>query len=123
MTNPFSWVGVIGTAHPGGLPLREGRIHCLSVAQGIVHKLASAFAVGLALFCRLAAGSVGPSQESVVILANSDDPDSIPIAEHYAEVRGVPKRNIIALKMPEEETITWREFIDQIWQLPFRMSW
>jgi uncharacterized protein (TIGR03790 family) len=119
MTNPFTWVGVIGSAHPGGLPLREGRIHCLSVGQGIVHKLASAFAVGLVLFCRLAAGSIGPTPESVVILANSDDPDSIPIAEHYAEVRGVPKANIIALKMPDEETITWREFIDQIWQ-PFQ---
>ena len=52
----------------------------------------------------------------VVLLANSDDPDSLRIARHYAEARGVPAANVIALKLPLTETITWREFIDAIWQ-------
>ena len=52
----------------------------------------------------------------VVLLANRDDPDSIRIARHYAEVRRVPAENIFALKIPRAETITWREFITTIWQ-------
>jgi len=54
--------------------------------------------------------------DRVVILANSDDPDSVPIAEHYADVRGVPRKNLISLRMPVEETITWGQFVSQIWQ-------
>ncbi len=52
----------------------------------------------------------------VVVLANSDDPDSLRIARHYAERRGVPEANIIALPMPLGETISWREFVMSIWQ-------
>src|SRR5471032_2292667 len=52
----------------------------------------------------------------VVLLANSDDPDSLRIAHHYAEARGVPVANIVALKMPLTEAITWPEFLTTIWQ-------
>jgi uncharacterized protein (TIGR03790 family) len=49
-------------------------------------------------------------------VANRDDADSVAIATHYAQVRGVPPANIIALKMPATETITWPEFIATLWQ-------
>ena len=52
----------------------------------------------------------------VVLLANSEDPDSLRVARHYAEVRGVPLENIIALKLPLAESITWREFIVTLWE-------
>lgn len=52
----------------------------------------------------------------VVILANARQPDSVRLAEFYAEKRGIPAANIIALPLPEAETITWREFIDQVYQ-------
>lgn len=52
----------------------------------------------------------------VVLLANRDDRDSVRVAEHYAEARGVPRENIIALKMSRAETITWNEFIATIWE-------
>lgn len=52
----------------------------------------------------------------VVILANSRQPESVKLAEFYAEQRAVPPANIIALPLPEAESITWREFIDQVWQ-------
>ncbi|MES2697341.1 MAG: TIGR03790 family protein [Verrucomicrobiota bacterium] len=57
----------------------------------------------------------GPLAERVILLANSDDPDSLRIARHYAEVRGVPAANIVALKLPLSEAITWREFIALLW--------
>jgi len=56
------------------------------------------------------------SASRVVILANSDDADSVRIARHYAAVRGVPEANIFALKMPLGESISWREFVVTIWQ-------
>jgi uncharacterized protein (TIGR03790 family) len=52
----------------------------------------------------------------VVILANSDAPGSLEIARHYAEARGVPPANVIALRMPVAETITWKEFVAEVWQ-------
>ena len=52
----------------------------------------------------------------LVILANSRQPESVRLAEFYAEKRGVPAANIIALPLPETEDITWREFIDEIYQ-------
>ena len=51
----------------------------------------------------------------VVILANSRQADSVRLAGFYAEKRGVPAANIIALPLPETEDITWREFIDQVY--------
>jgi len=54
--------------------------------------------------------------DNVVLVANSDAPDSVAIARHYAEVRGVPAANIIALKMPLEETVSWKEFVATIWR-------
>jgi uncharacterized protein (TIGR03790 family) len=54
--------------------------------------------------------------ERVVIVANSDAPDSVAIARHYAQVRGVPAANLFALRMPVAETISWREFVNAIWQ-------
>lgn len=52
----------------------------------------------------------------VVLVANSEDPDSLRIARHYAEVRGVPRENILSLPMPRSETITWRDFVRTVWQ-------
>jgi uncharacterized protein (TIGR03790 family) len=54
--------------------------------------------------------------ERVVILANSDAPDSVAIAKHYSDVRGVPRANVIALRMPIAETITWGDFVSSVWQ-------
>lgn len=52
----------------------------------------------------------------MVVVANLDAADSLAIAQHYARVRGVPAGNIIALRMPVTETVTWREFVSGIWQ-------
>lgn len=65
--------------------------------------------------------AVGPAKAHdlaarVVILANARSLDSIRLAEFYAEKRGVPAANIVTLPLPEAESITWREFIDQVYQ-------
>ena len=52
----------------------------------------------------------------VVILANREDPDSLRMARHYAEVRGVPAGNVVALPMPRGEALSWREFVAAIWE-------
>ncbi len=52
----------------------------------------------------------------MIILANSADPDSLRLAAHYAAARGVPAENLVALPMPASETISWTEFVGEIWQ-------
>ena len=54
--------------------------------------------------------------DRVVVVANGDAPDSVAIADHYADVRGVPRANVIVLRMPVAETITWGEFVGAVWQ-------
>lgn len=52
----------------------------------------------------------------VIILANSSEPESVALAEFYAQKRAIPRINIIVLPMSGDETITWREFIDRIYR-------
>ena len=73
----------------------------------------SAAALAIALGPCLRAAGIA---DNVVILANSDAPDSVAIAMHYAQVRSVPTANVIALRMSKDETVTWREFIATVWQ-------
>jgi len=70
----------------------------------------------VAFFCAGVRGADENLAARVVLLANSDDPDSLRIALHYAEVRGVPQENIIALKLPLTESISWREFVTTLWE-------
>ncbi|MEO7700244.1 MAG: TIGR03790 family protein [Opitutus sp.] len=51
----------------------------------------------------------------MIVVANSASPDSVTIAQHYATGRSIPVENIIALAMPEAETIEWEEFVRMIW--------
>lgn len=77
---------------------------------------ASVFALGVLLATPHAAfGEAAMDPSRVLLLANSEDPDSVPIAEHYAEMRHVPRANIVALPMPMSEAITWTEFVRTIW--------
>lgn len=51
-----------------------------------------------------------------IVLVNSRQPDSVELGKFYAEQRAIPPANIIALPMPLEEGITWRVFVDEVWQ-------
>jgi uncharacterized protein (TIGR03790 family) len=79
---------------------------------GILNKLSAAL-----LASALAASAHGSGlADRVVLVANSDAPDSVGIAQHYAKVRGVPLANVISLRMSLAETITWGEFVATVWQ-------
>ncbi|MFA6288463.1 MAG: TIGR03790 family protein [Opitutaceae bacterium] len=52
----------------------------------------------------------------VVVLANSEDPDSVKLAQYYAERRGVPAANIITLKLSLAESVGWHEFVPTLFQ-------
>jgi len=74
----------------------------------------------LLLLAPWVAGAAVPAADEaaahLIIVANADDADSLRIAHHYAEKRGVPVDNIVALPMPLVETISWREFVLGVWQ-------
>src|SRR5690349_1217899 len=52
----------------------------------------------------------------VVILANASSDESLKLARYYAERRAIPAENIVALPMTLAETISWREFVDTVYQ-------
>ncbi len=49
--------------------------------------------------------------ERVIVLANSEEPESVRLAEYYAEARGVPAANIVALPLSRGESMPWPEFV------------
>ena len=55
--------------------------------------------------------AVAEAAPRVLILANRDDGESLAIARHYAERRGLSETAIVALPMPLTEQITWPEFV------------
>ncbi len=86
-----------------------------SCAAKIGHRAAGALATVLFFIFAATASATGLA-DRVVLVANTDAPGSLEIARHYAEVRGVPPANIIGLRMPLAETITWKEFVAAVWQ-------
>jgi uncharacterized protein (TIGR03790 family) len=50
----------------------------------------------------------------VVVLANADDAESVELAHYYAGKRGVPEANIVALKLSLAEAVTWKEFVETL---------
>ncbi len=59
--------------------------------------------------------AVAEAAPRVLILANKEDGESLAVARHYAERRGLPESVIVALPMPLNEQITWPEFVTSIW--------
>lgn len=55
----------------------------------------------------------------VLVVANKSVPDSVKIANYYAEKRGVPKAQICLLQCPATETVSRSDFIKTI-QVPIR---
>jgi len=51
-----------------------------------------------------------------ILLVNRDRPDSVRLGEYYADHRGIPRENLIALTLPDAETISWKVFVDRIWE-------
>ena len=71
--------------------------------------------LGLVLAAANCAGA-GPDDaaDKVVVLVNSESPDSSAIAAHYADRRGIPEANIIELPMPTDETIDVGTYVQSI---------
>ena len=75
------------------------------------------FLLGCVLRPGFCAGAEDASLSArVLVLANSADAASVRLARYYMEKRQVPAAILVTLSMPVDETITWRQFIDSIYQ-------
>lgn len=57
----------------------------------------------------------GDALARTVVVANTRDPDSVALAEYYVERRGIPADNVVALALPLPETLTWPQFVEDLW--------
>ena len=57
---------------------------------------------------RAAPAAIPP--EAVVVLYNSNLPESRLLARHYAEARSLPRENIVGLPMPASEEISRQQY-------------
>ena len=51
-----------------------------------------------------------PGPESVAVLANADDPDSVLLAHKYMDARNVPASQLCALSLPKTDDITYADY-------------
>lgn len=68
----------------------------------------------IVLLSFLAVARADEAAARAVILANSDEPESVRLAEYYAAKRGVPRANIVALPMPIIEAVSWKTFVETL---------
>jgi len=64
----------------------------------------------LTVWLLVATAHATPGPDSVAILANADIPESVALAQSYADARQVPARQLCALSMPTTEDISLAEF-------------
>ena len=64
----------------------------------------------LLLAFALAVSPLSANSDGVVIVANATEPSSVELARWYAEQRGIPAANVVALRMPPQESISREEF-------------
>ncbi len=84
---------------------------------GGIRRILSFAAAGICVQLPLASQAEESEAElaaRVIVLANSDDADSVRLARFYAERRSIPFDNIVALKMPLTETISWSQFVTSL---------
>lgn len=65
----------------------------------------------------LASGWAGAAEErgvEAVVVYNSSLPESLAVARHYAEVRGIPEERMVGLVLPHGETITRGDYERQL---------
>jgi uncharacterized protein (TIGR03790 family) len=55
-----------------------------------------------------------PEPARVVVLANASDNESLALARYYAQARGIPAENVVALPLRAAETIGWPEFAETL---------
>jgi uncharacterized protein (TIGR03790 family) len=51
----------------------------------------------------------------VIVVANDDNNESLQLARHYMNVRGIPAKNLITLSLSNNEEISWEVFTRTIW--------
>ena len=66
--------------------------------------------------CLLTAGQAAESGADVVVIYNSQMPESKQVAEHYAQRRQVPAGQIFGFKLPNTEAMTRAEFVEDLLQ-------
>lgn len=54
--------------------------------------------------------ALGQSAENVLLVVNADNPASVEIGEYYATKRGLPKGNVVGLKLPASEALSRADY-------------
>lgn len=67
-------------------------------------------AVIIAALALLPAQAAAQTSDNVLLVVNSASPQSTQIADHYAQVRHVPDRNIVRLKTTDADTMSRADF-------------
>jgi len=74
-----------------------------------------ALMLGSQVAARVDFAAVEDEAARTVIVANANEPESVQLARFYADRRGIPRANIIALDLPAGEEIDWIQYRDRLY--------
>ena len=68
--------------------------------------------LGLSCFAERLSAQIQPVSDPtrIVVLANSKDPQSLQLAQYYAQKRAIPSSHVLALPLSTKETIDWDDY-------------
>jgi len=72
--------------------------------------------LAVAAGCGLALHASPSESDHVVVIFNRLAAGSEEIARHYAAARQIPAANVLGFAMEDSETISWSQFVSEIWQ-------
>lgn len=76
--------------------------------------LCGAIGGGVALDLACAAAATNPPNNAVVIVANAAMPQSRELARYYADARGIPAVDICLLTLPEDESMSRKDYEERL---------
>ena len=70
-------------------------------------------ALGLSFFAERLSAQIQPVSDPtrIVVLANSKDPQSLQLAQYYAQKRAIPSTHVLSLPLSTKETIDWDDYV------------
>lgn len=81
--------------------------------QKLTRKIAVVIVACLTLVGALPAQSDDAAK--LVVVANSNDHESLELARYYMSARQIPEKNLIALPFPNVETLSWAQFSEEVY--------
>lgn len=100
------------------IPAAIGTLETMALIRRSSAGVQALLALAVFLGAKMAPAQAAPDSLAArtVVLVNANEPESVALGRFYLDQRGIPAANLVALPMSGDEHVTWRMFVDEVWQ-------